>query len=128
MKPEWLYDGDIDPSQFSGFVYRITNLVTGKAYIGRKYTWKTTAGKRSESNWRTYWGSSADLKADIKSLGHDQFEREILHWCKTKQLTNYLETAEQFKQDVLTAKLPNGRPAFYNLNILGRYYARTIAS
>ena len=39
----WLYEGEPfttdDIGEFFGFVYRITNLQSGKKYIGRKYFW-----------------------------------------------------------------------------------------
>ena len=58
-----------------GFVYRITNLSNGRQYIGRKYfvqKRKPRGGKRrvtSESDWKKYYGSSPELKADVKELG-----------------------------------------------------------
>ena len=72
----WLYKGKPfttdDIGDLFGFVYRITNLSTGKQYIGRKYFWqkrKPKGGKRrvtSESDWKRYFGSSEELKRDIK--------------------------------------------------------------
>ena len=84
----WLYQGEPfttdDIGNFFGFVYRITNLQSGKQYIGRKYFWqkrKPKGAKRrvtSESDWKKYYGSSEELKQDIKDLGRDTFKREIL--------------------------------------------------
>lgn len=117
------------PTDFDGFVYLITNIATGKAYVGRKYIWVERKGKaRKESNWRSYFGSSKDLLADVALLGEAAFKREILLWCPSKFQTNFSEVEEQFKREVLTAKLPDGTPAFYNRNIMSRYYARTLES
>ena len=127
----WTYKGstftsaDID-GQF-GFVYRITNLQTGKQYIGRKYFWQKrkprTGGRRvtSESNWKKYYGSSKELNEERKSVGNNTFRREIISIHKTLGQVNYEETRQLFINNVLTEADENGTPKFYNSNILGRY-------
>ena len=116
MKTDWTHNGkrftsnDID--DFYGFVYRITNLVTGYDYVGRKYfrtvrKLKPLAGfkrKRKvtkETDWQDYWGSSNRLTEDIEALGKENFKREILCLCKTRGDTNYMEAKIQFDEDVL---------------------------
>ena len=84
----WIYKGNPftsdDIGDYYGFVYRITNTINGKSYIGRKYfvqKRKPKGGKRkvtSESDWKRYFGSSEELKQDIKRIGRDSFRREIL--------------------------------------------------
>ena len=130
----WLYQGtaftsdDID-GQF-GFVYRITNIQTGKQYIGRKYfvqKRKPKGGKRkvtSESDWKKYYGSCPELKEDIKKFGKDIFKREILSLHTSVGKTNFEETRQLFLHNVLTEKLTDDTPAYYNSNILGRYYRK----
>jgi hypothetical protein len=54
-----------------------------------------------ESDWRKYWGSSKHLQEDIDKYGEDNFNREIIHLCKTKGECAYLEAKEQFDRDVL---------------------------
>ena len=127
----WLYQGkpftSDDINDLFGFVYRITNLSTGKQYIGRKYFYqkrKPKGGKRrvtSESDWKKYYGSSAELKQDIKSLGKENFRREIISVHRTLGKVNYEETRQLFLHGVLTESLEDGSPAYYNSNILGRY-------
>ena len=113
-----------------GFVYLITNLINKRQYIGRKYFWqkrKPRGGKRrvtSESDWRTYYGSCPELKEDIKEYGKDNFSREILSLHKTPGKVNYEETRQLFLHGVLTESLTDGTPAFYNSNVLGRYYRK----
>ena len=130
----WTYKGNIfdsdDIGDHYGFVYRITNITNGKCYIGRKYfvqKRKPKGAKRrvtSESNWKKYYGSSEELKQDIGSYGRDNFRREILSLHSTIGKTNYEETRQLFLNDVLTEKLTDGTPAYYNSNILGRYYRK----
>jgi len=120
-----------------GFVYKITNLKTGKFYIGKKsffHTRKTAISKREkaqtgtkkrfkrvskESNWLTYYGSCKELKDDIGQMGADLFKREILEVCCTKKYLGYCEVKHQIINDVL------GKES-YNGNILGRYYPKDI--
>ena len=127
----WLYEGkpfttDDIGDQF-GFVYRITNLQSGKQYIGRKYFWqkrKPRGGKRrvtSESDWKKYYGSSDELKADRKLLGNTCFKREILSLHTTKGQVNFEETKQLFLHNVLTETVDGKTPLYYNSNILGRY-------
>jgi len=95
-----------------GFIYRITNTTNGHDYIGRKYF--TTIKKRPplkgkknkrretvETDWKDYWGSSARLVEDMARLGKDKFTREIIHLCKSRGETNYMEAYYQFKEGVL---------------------------
>ena len=130
----WTYQGTTfttnDINDKFGFVYRITNLKSGKQYIGRKYFWskrKPRGGKRrvtSESDWKKYYGSSEELKGDRKLLGNECFKREILSLHTTLGRTNYAETKELFLNNVLQETLDDGTPAYYNSNILGRYYRK----
>ena len=130
----WIYKGDIfnsdDIGDHYGFVYRITNTTTGKSYIGRKYfvqKRKPKGGKRrvtSESNWKQYYGSSDELKQDIRRDGKNTFKREILSLHRTLGKVNYEETKQLFLHNVLAEKLDDGSPAYYNNNILGRYYRK----
>jgi hypothetical protein len=127
----WLYQGKPfttdDIGNLFGFVYRITNLQSGKQYIGRKYFWqkrKPKGGKRrvtSESDWKRYYGSSDDLKRDIREIGKDSFRREIISLHETLGKVNYEETKQLFLHNVLMEALDDGTPMYYNSNILGRY-------
>ena len=130
----WTYQGSTftsaDISDFFGYVYRITNLQTGKQYIGRKYFYskrKPRGGKRrvtSESDWKRYYGSSDELKSDRKVFGNEIFKRDIISLHKTKGKVNFEETKQLFLNNVLTESLDDGTPAYYNSNILGRYYRK----
>ena len=127
----WIYEGSPftsdDIGDYYGFVYRITNTINGKSYIGRKYfvqKRKPKGGKRkvtSESDWKRYFGSSEELKQDIKRIGRSSFRREILSLHKTLGKVNYEETKQLFIHNVLMEALDDGTPKYYNSNILGRY-------
>ena len=129
----WTYKGTTftsdDINDFFGYVYCITNLQTGRKYIGRKYFVqkrkpRSGKGKRrvtSESDWKKYYGSSDELKGDLKKFGKGIFKREILSLHKTKGTVNFEETKQLFLNNVLTEALDDGTPAYYNSNILGRY-------
>jgi hypothetical protein len=127
----WIFNGSPflseDINDLYGFVYCITNTLTGKRYIGRKYFWslrKPRGGGRrvkSESDWKKYYGSSTELTTDRKEFGNLIFKRDILSLHKTKGLTNFEETRQLFLNNVLTEAMTDGSPAFYNSNILGRY-------
>jgi len=117
----WSYQGQVVeelPEDCVGFVYLITNIVSGRKYIGKKLakfsktTYKTVKLKNGtkkkkrirgkiESDWQTYYGSSVELTADIAKIGVDKFTREILHYCKSKSETSYIEAREQFDRKVL---------------------------
>ena len=84
----------------------------GHDYIGRKFFTKKLKrpplkGKKNkristvETDWKTYWGSSDRLHADILRLGKDKFKREIICVCKNRGHTNYMEAHYQFKEGVL---------------------------
>jgi hypothetical protein len=113
MGLNWQYDGkdfteDLIGNNY-GFVYQITNLTNGRKYIGKKFFYsaktKQVKGKRKKfkvsSDWQTYYGSSDILKQDVLQLGHDKFNREILHLCQSKGECGYLEAKEQFVRGVM---------------------------
>lgn len=106
------------PDDCVGFVYLITNNLSGRKYIGKKLakfsktTTKTVKLKNGtkkkkkirskvDSDWREYYGSSAELSADIDKLGTENFTREILFYCKSKAECSYIEAREQFTRKVL---------------------------
>jgi hypothetical protein len=117
----WTYNSEIVeslPDDCVGFVYNITNLTTGRQYIGKKLakfsktSYKTVTLKNGtkkkkkikskiDSDWMEYYGSSIELSKDIASLGKDNFAREILFYCKSKAECSYIEAREQFTRRVL---------------------------
>ena len=110
----WLYENktlNTIPNGHFGFVYLITNLSSGRKYIGRKYFYSTRRIKvkgrktrkviRKESDWKHYIGSNKTLKNDINRLGKKNFKFEILCFGETKGQTNYLEENFQHRVGVI---------------------------
>jgi hypothetical protein len=110
----WIYNNEpyLDPGEYYGFVYIITNLLSGKQYIGKKFFWTTKRKQvnkvrkriKVESDWKEYWSSSDEVKADVTEFGPENFKREIIYLCKNKGTVNYLEAKEQFTRSVLENK------------------------
>ena len=117
----WTHQGQLVteiPEEYIGFVYLITNTISGKMYIGKKLskfaktTYKVVKLKNGtkkrkkikgkvESDWQEYYGSNDTLKADVIKLGPENFQREILYFCKSKAECSYIEAREQFSRRVL---------------------------
>jgi hypothetical protein len=102
-------------------VYIITNLISGRKYIGKKLakfsktTYKTVKLKNGnkkkkkirskiDSDWQTYYGSSPELTKDVTELGIENFKREVLFYCTSKAECSYVEAREQFSHKVLESK------------------------
>ena len=117
----WLYEShpvNQLPEDCVGFVYEITNKLTGRKYIGKKLakfsktTYKVVKLKNGnkkkkkirskiDSDWQLYYGSSPELTKDIELLGTENFSREILYYCRSKSECSYIEAREQFARRVL---------------------------
>ena len=136
----WLYQNtpvETLPESCVGFVYLITNNLTGRKYIGKKLakfsktTYKVIKQKNGikkkkrirskiDSDWQQYYGSSVELSADIERLGTENFTREILYYCASKSECSYIEAREQFSRRVLESA------DYYNGHIQVRVHGRQI--
>ena len=125
-----------------GFVYSIEcrqrGACFGKTYWGKKNFYSRTKkaltkkeispDKRlkaykmvvKESNWKTYYGSNAQLKEDVLALGAKSFHREILQLAHSSKELTYLEMETQIINNVLR------KENCYNENVAGIYFPRDL--
>lgn len=117
----WIFEEKIIetlPEDVVGFVYMITNKLTGRKYIGKKLSkfkkirlktsrLKNGTKKKSkiryeiDSDWQTYYGSNTVLSEEVKTTGSENFHRQILRYCYSKNELNYWEAKYQFDYGVL---------------------------
>ena len=120
----WYYQDQLIeqlPEECVGFVYLITNNITGIKYIGKKLakfsktSYKTVKLKNGtkkkkkirskiDSDWRDYYGSNVELCKDVETLGKENFRRDVLFYCTSKAQCSYIEAREQFNHKVLESK------------------------
>lgn len=122
------------PENAIGFIYKITNLLDNKFYIGKKQLnsiRKTRISKREQtqtnnkrkkfkqivkdSGWLNYNSSCKELQQDIINLEEQNFKKEIIEFCFNKRDLNYKEVWWQFKLNVLEENT-------YNNNIAARWF------
>ncbi len=131
----WIFNDkpmEIDdfPEGTVGFVYEITNTINGKKYIGKKILQsakkKLVNGRNKhykvESDWKKYYGSSEEMKNDVKIFGKKNFERKIIEICFSKSHMSYAETKEIFLRDALL------RDSFYNSWLSARINKKNLRS
>jgi hypothetical protein len=136
------YDSvDKFPENCIGFVYKITNIQTGKFYIGKKSLYSnvrkeltrkelaehTGPGRKptkklvtSESNWLVYWSSNKGILQEIKEQGTDNFRKEILKFCFNKKQLTYWEVHYQCINEVLLTDKS------YNDNVLAKFFRKDL--
>lgn len=90
-----------------GYIYITTNLITGVKYIGQRFS---THIKGSFYN-DTYLGSGTVLKRAIKEYGIENFTKEIIQICNSKEELN---EAEKYWIKYYQANI-NTNGQFYNI-------------
>lgn len=73
-----------------GYIYKVTNLINDKIYIGKK---------ELPNFDPTYYGSGVIVKQAIKKYGIDNFKLEVIDWCESADDLNSKEIywIEQYK-------------------------------
>jgi hypothetical protein len=137
----WTYQNNQEfeiPENALGYIYKITNLLDKREYIGRKLLSsnrkvrltkkekllpenkrKTFKRVIKQTDWKDYWSSSDELKADVQQFKAENFKREILVFCTTKTDISFYEIYFQIKEDVLFTNS-------YNKNILGKFFKEKV--
>lgn len=86
------------------YIYKTTNIVNGKIYIGQRTT--------ININDKKYLGSGKVLHLAIKKYGKNSFKKEILCFCVSKQELNRIEKEIVNREFIL-------RKDTYNISIGG---------
>ena len=102
------YKGNVN--DYAGFVYQVTELSTGKRYIGLKHFFSKVKGKKIESDWYRYRTSNKHLKMAIKEFP-DNYTFKILYLCKDETIMRYLEAKTIMECGALESDM------YYNNNI-----------
>jgi hypothetical protein len=144
----WTYNGksitEISdmPEGTIGFIYKITNGLTGQYYIGKKslYSHRTLPPLKGykrkrkvvkESKWQDYRSSNPSVQLwfkenefalleDRRSDINDTLNLQILRFCKSKKALTYYELQEQFSNNVLADELS------LNDNLLGKFFRKDL--
>ena len=113
---DWAYNNkpfDSDMIEdYIGFVYEVYDTEAKMKYIGKKKFWSKVTkpplkGKKNkrrslkESDWKSYYGSSEEVKSLVENTGEWRFKRKIIRLCKTLGEMSYYEMKEQLDNDVL---------------------------
>jgi group I intron endonuclease len=69
-------------NEIFGYIYKITNLITGKIYIGK-------CSKKGNTNM--YYGSGSYINRSIKKHGIENFKKEIIENCNDREELNKRE-------------------------------------
>jgi hypothetical protein len=130
-------------NDYEGYIYMTSFLDVNKTYIGKKNFFHNTnvkLGKKElenlpvtrgkkpskkkvtkESDWKTYYGSSQEVKDLLKITPKDRVIRSVLHICKSKKELTYYECKYLFQYGVLE---PESK--YINDNILGKFFKKDL--
>ena len=135
------------PEGTYGLIYKVIHKPSGKKYIGKKVLYferNKRLGKRAlealkeerakkgikgrvplkqkvitESDWKDYYGSHAEIKKLLAKDGPMSFTKQILSYVKSKKELTYYECKELFINEVLERD-----NEYINDNILGKFYRK----
>jgi hypothetical protein len=131
---EWTYNNkpfDSDMIEdYVGFVYEVYDTEAKMKYIGKKKFWSKVTrpplkGKKNkrrsvkESDWKSYYGSSEEVKQLVENTGEWRFKRKIIRLCKSLGEMSYYEMKEQIDRDVLLKP-----EEYYNAFVGGKIHRR----
>ena len=131
-------DENFNINDYEGYIYMTSFLDVNRQYIGKKnffHTQNKKLGKKEsaalptargrkptkktivkESDWKTYYGSSDE----IKKIPKDQLKRYLVRLCTSSKELTYYETKYQFTYGVLEDT------KWINDNIQGRFFRKDL--
>jgi Putative endonuclease segE, GIY-YIG domain len=113
--------GEFNPDEYLGFIYRVTFLLTGEEYIGKKqfHRMNKAGTKRfGPSDWKKYTTSSEHINGLLAEYPMECFCFEIVRLCQTKSILSYAESNILHKLDALiTVDNTWGLPKYLNKRI-----------
>jgi Putative endonuclease segE, GIY-YIG domain/NUMOD3 motif len=126
----WIFPYEFNTDDWFGFIYRITEISTGREYIGKKqfhqYLKKAVKGRinkkrmKKESDWKTYTSSSTHLNLAIENNGKMNYTFNIESLHKTRAALVYAEVRYLILEDVLRVRLADGiTPKYFNRQVSG---------
>ena len=96
-------------------IYKTTNLINGKFYIGKHQTKDINDG---------YLGSGKLLKRAVKKYGLENFHKEILHVCESEKQMNALEKILVVPDSELNYNLCDGGKGGFNYIYKNKLYVK----
>lgn len=101
---------DEKPKDKDYYIYKTTNILNNKFYIGKRHY------KKKDDKW--YLGSGVLLKKAIEKYGRENFKKEIIEWCFSPEEVNVREKFWITKLDALNPKIaynlaPGGDGGFW---------------
>lgn len=89
-----LTENDELESIYYGYIYKITNLINKKVYIG---------SKKSKFFNFSYWSSSTNQEYwdELNKYGKEHFKREILEWVKCENNVQLVECEKEYVKNYL---------------------------
>jgi group I intron endonuclease len=99
------------PTNSIGVIYKLTNKISGKVYIGQK------SSKDFRNQFQEYWGSGVLITRAIKKYGKQNFEKEIIDEASSQKELNEKEVSYI---DIHQSLNPKG----YNIAEGGHGYSR----
>ena len=103
---------DFEENPPLGFIYKVTDKVNNKWYIGQKKITKVEkrpplkgkVRKRKivkQTDWKTYTSSCNTLKFEILQRPKEEFDFEILHFVDCKWMLSYVELWYQMQMEAM---------------------------
>lgn len=97
------------PEDKDYYIYKTTNIINGKFYIGKRHY------RKRDEKW--YLGSGIYLNRAIKKFGRENFKKEIIEWCSSSEEVNirekfWINELDALNQEIAYNLAPGGEGGF----------------